>query len=141
VERLQAAERAIELDAVAAVLRRHFECALGDPHLHHAARGDGALRQPVERRGPVALWAEPGVVRDWGVRELQLREWLAIRRLLRREPHAVCARGGSISAEHGVGALKREELAQRKSPVALQMMRAIKQALDPQGRLNPGRVL
>jgi FAD/FMN-containing dehydrogenase len=54
---------------------------------------------------------------------------------------AVCAVGGSISAEHGVGALKREELAQRKSPVALQMMRAIKQALDPQGRLNPGRVL
>ena len=49
--------------------------------------------------------------------------------------------GGSISAEHGVGALKREELAQRKSPVALQMMRAIKQALDPHGRLNPGRVL
>jgi FAD/FMN-containing dehydrogenase len=54
---------------------------------------------------------------------------------------AVGALGGSISAEHGVGALKREELAQRKSPVALQMMRAIKQALDPQGRLNPGRVL
>jgi FAD/FMN-containing dehydrogenase len=54
---------------------------------------------------------------------------------------AVCALDGSISAEHGVGALKREELAQRKSPVALQMMRAIKQALDPQGRLNPGRVL
>jgi FAD/FMN-containing dehydrogenase len=49
--------------------------------------------------------------------------------------------GGSISAEHGVGALKREELARRKSPVALQMMRAIKQALDPHGRLNPGRVL
>ena len=54
---------------------------------------------------------------------------------------AVAAVGGSISAEHGVGALKREELAQRKPAVALQMMRAIKQALDPQGRLNPGRVL
>jgi FAD/FMN-containing dehydrogenase len=54
---------------------------------------------------------------------------------------AVCAVGGSISAEHGVGALKREELAQRKSPVALQLMRAIKHALDPEGRLNPGRVL
>ena len=54
---------------------------------------------------------------------------------------AVTAHGGSISAEHGIGALKRDELAQRKSPVALGMMRAIKQALDPHGRMNPGRVL
>jgi FAD/FMN-containing dehydrogenase len=54
---------------------------------------------------------------------------------------AVVARGGSISAEHGIGTLKREELALRKSPVALEMMRAIKQALDPAGVLNPGRVL
>jgi FAD/FMN-containing dehydrogenase len=54
---------------------------------------------------------------------------------------AVMAYGGSISAEHGVGALKRDELAQRKSPVALQMMRAIKKALDAQGVMNPGRML
>jgi FAD/FMN-containing dehydrogenase len=54
---------------------------------------------------------------------------------------AVQACGGSFSAEHGIGALKREDLAQRKSPVALEMMRAIKQALDPNGMLNPGRVL
>ena len=54
---------------------------------------------------------------------------------------AVHAHGGSISAEHGIGALKREELARFKSPVALGLMRAIKQALDPQGRMNPGRVL
>ena len=54
---------------------------------------------------------------------------------------AVVARGGSISAEHGIGALKCAELQQRKSPVALAMMRAIKQALDPKGTLNPGRVL
>ena len=49
--------------------------------------------------------------------------------------------GGTISAEHGIGQLKREELAQRQSPVALGLMRAIKQALDPQGLMNPGRVL
>ena len=54
---------------------------------------------------------------------------------------AVAARGGSFSAEHGIGQLKRDELAQRKSPVALQMMRAIKAALDPQGVFNPGRML
>lgn len=54
---------------------------------------------------------------------------------------AVTAHGGSISAEHGIGALKRDELALRKSPVALKLMRAVKQALDPQGRMNPGRVV
>ena len=54
---------------------------------------------------------------------------------------AVSAHGGSISAEHGIGVLKREQLAQRKDPTALAMMRAIKAALDPQGQLNPGRVL
>jgi FAD/FMN-containing dehydrogenase len=54
---------------------------------------------------------------------------------------AVQAHGGSISAEHGVGQLKREELVLRKSAVALDMMRAIKRALDPQGIMNPGRVV
>jgi FAD/FMN-containing dehydrogenase len=49
--------------------------------------------------------------------------------------------GGSISAEHGVGSLKVDHLAHYKSAVALQAMRAIKQALDPQNLLNPGRVL
>jgi FAD/FMN-containing dehydrogenase len=49
--------------------------------------------------------------------------------------------GGSISAEHGIGALKREELARRGSPVALGLMRAIKGALDPAGIMNPGRVV
>jgi FAD/FMN-containing dehydrogenase len=48
---------------------------------------------------------------------------------------------GSISAEHGVGSLKLEKLEHHKSPVALGMMRAIKQALDPQGVMNPGRVV
>ena len=48
---------------------------------------------------------------------------------------------GSISAEHGIGSLKRDKLVQYKSPVALGMMRAIKQALDPQNLMNPGRVL
>ena len=48
---------------------------------------------------------------------------------------------GSISAEHGIGSLKRDKLVQHKSPVALGLMRAIKQALDPQGLMNPGKLL
>ncbi len=54
---------------------------------------------------------------------------------------SVQAFGGSISAEHGVGSLKVHELEQRKSAVALALMRSIKQALDPQNLMNPGRVL
>jgi FAD/FMN-containing dehydrogenase len=54
---------------------------------------------------------------------------------------SVVAFGGSISAEHGIGALKRDELARYKSPVELNMMRAIKAALDPLGIMNPGKIL
>ncbi|MCE3262080.1 MAG: 2-hydroxyacid dehydrogenase [Pseudoduganella sp.] len=54
---------------------------------------------------------------------------------------AVAACGGSISAEHGIGALKRDELARYKSPVELNLMRAIKAALDPLGLMNPGKML
>ena len=54
---------------------------------------------------------------------------------------AVAAHGGSISAEHGIGSLKREALVRHKSPVALQLMRAVKQALDPLNIMNPGRLL
>jgi FAD/FMN-containing dehydrogenase len=49
--------------------------------------------------------------------------------------------GGSISAEHGIGQLKRSLLTQVKSPVALDVMRALKNALDPKGVLNPGKLL
>jgi FAD/FMN-containing dehydrogenase len=48
---------------------------------------------------------------------------------------------GSISAEHGVGSLKAGKLPHYKDPVALAMMRSIKQALDPHNLMNPGRVL
>jgi FAD/FMN-containing dehydrogenase len=54
---------------------------------------------------------------------------------------SVLAHKGSISAEHGIGSLKRDELPHYKSAVALDMMRAVKKALDPLGMLNPGRVL
>jgi len=48
---------------------------------------------------------------------------------------------GSISAEHGLGQLKREEIRRYKSPLELELMRKIKAALDPHGIMNPGKVL
>ncbi|MEL6169351.1 MAG: FAD-binding oxidoreductase [Pseudomonadota bacterium] len=53
----------------------------------------------------------------------------------------IAGMGGSISAEHGIGILKRSSLARAKDPAALATMRAIKDALDPNGILNPGKVL
>jgi D-lactate dehydrogenase (cytochrome) len=49
--------------------------------------------------------------------------------------------GGSISAEHGIGVLKRDELPDVKDKVAIELMRAIKAMLDPSGIMNPGKVL
>jgi FAD/FMN-containing dehydrogenase len=49
--------------------------------------------------------------------------------------------GGSISAEHGIGVLKRDELPGVKDKVAIELMRGIKAMLDPQGIMNPGKVL
>ena len=53
----------------------------------------------------------------------------------------VAAHGGSFSAEHGIGALKVDELERYTSPVELSLMRAIKHALDPNNTMNPGKVL
>ena len=53
----------------------------------------------------------------------------------------VVAYGGSISAEHGLGVLRRDEAARYKSATELSLMRTIKRALDPQGLMNPGKVL
>ena len=54
---------------------------------------------------------------------------------------AVVAAGGSISAEHGIGQMKRAELARLSSPARLAAMRAIKAAFDPDNRMNPGKLL
>ncbi len=53
----------------------------------------------------------------------------------------VTAMGGSISAEHGIGRLKVDELARYAPPLELELMRSIKCALDPNGIMNPGKVL
>ena len=54
---------------------------------------------------------------------------------------AVASLGGSISAEHGLGQLKRDEIRRHKDPLELELMRALKQTLDPRGLMNPGKLL
>ncbi len=61
-----------------------------------------------------------------------------VNRIVHDTVHAL---NGSISAEHGIGQLKREELLRYKSPVEIALMRTIKQALDPRGLMNPGKVI
>ena len=62
-------------------------------------------------------------------------------------PRLNCAHGpvaqlsGSISAEHGVGQLKRDAILGQKSALEMELMRALKNALDPKGLMNPGKVL
>jgi FAD/FMN-containing dehydrogenase len=53
----------------------------------------------------------------------------------------VTAHGGSISAEHGIGRLKVEDLEHYRSKIELDVMRSIKRALDPDNLMNPGKVI
>ncbi len=67
-----------------------------------------------------------------------LAEWDRFNRIV----HGIVqAMNGSISAEHGIGLLKRDELAHYKDPVAIDLMRTLKSALDPHNILNPGKVV
>ncbi|MDH3667975.1 MAG: FAD-binding oxidoreductase [Paracoccaceae bacterium] len=95
----------------------HVTCTFG-----HA--GDGNLHyNPIEPR-------------DWG-----RQRWEAETEAVNRIVHDIVAdMGGSITAEHGVGRLRKGELAHYKSPVELGMMRSLKRAFDPAGIFNPGKV-
>ena len=67
-----------------------------------------------------------------------LTHWEALNRIV----HGLAVEmGGSFSAEHGIGALKAAELERLASPVRMELMRAIKKAIDPAGIMNPGKVL
>jgi FAD/FMN-containing dehydrogenase len=81
--------------------------------------GDGNLHYNI---GPDALVAQRGAVN-------------------RVVYEAVARLGGSISAEHGLGQLKREAIRSQKPPLELELMRVLKTALDPKGLMNPGKVL
>ena len=88
---------------------------LGDGNLHYN------VQCPLNSDAAVFLQAH----------EAQVNHWVY---------EAVKSFGGSISAEHGIGRLKADTLPHYKDPVALAMMRSIKQALDPQNLMNPGRI-
>jgi FAD/FMN-containing dehydrogenase len=62
-------------------------------------------------------------------------------KVLQTVEDVVAELGGSFSAEHGVGLSKLNSMARRKDPVALDVMRTLKQALDPENRMNPGKVI
>ena len=88
---------------------------VGDGNVHYN------VMQPVgaDRQAFLALWDE---VRD--------------------VVHAIVIdMNGSISAEHGVGRLKREEIKQYKSPIEIDLMHRVKAALDPHNIMNPGKVV
>jgi FAD/FMN-containing dehydrogenase len=69
-------------------------------------------------------------------------DFIALEGPLNRLVHdAVHAAGGSISAEHGLGVLRRDESARYKSAVELQLMHCVKRALDPFDLMNPGKLL
>ncbi|WP_425373378.1 FAD-binding oxidoreductase [Microvirga flavescens] len=71
-------------------------------------------------------------------KEAFLAQWGRFNRIVH---DIVNGMNGSIAAEHGIGLIKRDELALYKDPVGLDLMRAIKQALDPNSILNPGKVI
>ncbi len=89
---------------------------LGDGNLHYN------VQAPAGTDGPAFLRDHEEEVNTWVFDQVKVFD-------------------GSISAEHGVGSLKVDKLQQYKDPTALAMMRAIKQALDPQNIMNPGRVI
>jgi D-lactate dehydrogenase (cytochrome) len=71
-------------------------------------------------------------------RDAFMAEWDRMERLVSDIAHEL---GGSFSAEHGIGRLKVEALRHYKAPVELDLMRRLKQALDPRNIMNPGKVL
>jgi D-lactate dehydrogenase (cytochrome) len=73
---------------------------------------------------------------------IEAGDWLAQTERVNRVVHDIVARfRGSISAEHGVGQARRQELARYRSPLELALMRKVKAALDPLGIMNPGKVI
>ena len=115
---------ALPLDGVAVFLER-MEAVLGEmapgaEHIEVAHLGDGNIHYSVVLPAPDTALSEA---------------------ITERIEDEVKRLNGSFSAEHGIGLSKKGSMARRKDPVALEVMRAVKAALDPKGRMNPGKVL
>ena len=110
------------VDETHALLERHFP---GIQPITFGHLGDGNLHYNVARapgQSEAELWAQQEAI------------YLVVHDQVQRY-------GGSISAEHGIGQLKRHELLRYKSGVELELMRSIKRALDPLDLMNPGKLL
>ena len=74
--------------------------------------------------------------------EMADEQWKKVRKEIDYEIiRTVLSLGGTLTGEHGIGAVKREYLKEFASPTAMSLMRGIKETFDPQGILNPGKVL
>ena len=109
-------------------MRMSFRTSLVTPNSQDSARAQTASNESVEALR--AVWVNAKRLDEPTMREINDIVHAA-----------VAARGGSISAEHGIGQLKRAILPDYKSPLELRLMHQVKQALDPRGLMNPGKLL
>jgi FAD/FMN-containing dehydrogenase len=94
--------------------------------------GDGNIHFNVSEPARDNYKREPATTKAFLTRRTELNDIV----------HGIVAQmGGSISAEHGIGILKRDELPRYKPAVALELMRAVKRALDPDDIMNPGKII
>lgn len=119
---ISASRMAEFVDTTNAALQQHFP---GVEHVIFGHLGDGNLHYNV---APGTAYTEEALLE----RQSQIHE------LVHDRVHAF---QGSISAEHGIGQLKRDYLPRYKDPVELALMRRIKASLDPAGLMNPGKML
>jgi FAD/FMN-containing dehydrogenase len=102
------------------------QCFLGTEASGYGHLGDGNVHFHVR--------APTGAPRDWA----DSAEGRAVSTLVH---DLVTQAGGSISAEHGIGQMKKDELARLAAPARMQALRAVKRAMDPNGIFNPGKLV
>jgi FAD/FMN-containing dehydrogenase len=117
---------------------REMQSAFPGVRLHNFGHfGDGNLHYNIGAPTRLAAGALPAERKKIYLDYIQANE-----ESIRRRVHdRVVAMNGSISAEHGLGQLRKQEAKRVKSAVELGLMKTIKQALDPNGVLNPGKVI